>query len=222
MSAMTAGGSLWAVGAGPFDTATLALIESASPGVVVADSRTVINNHLVSAVAELSPQTAVVAIGVLEEDSEILACAEAGVAGLVPANASFDDLVKVVVGAGRGEFPASPRMAAAILRHVARQAAQREERATPQPHALTVRELEIVHLVGRGKSNKEIAAALRIEVTTAKNHVHRILEKLGVPRRSAIAHAVRRDGWFFNADHLPSPAVIPVDETLQHRLNQKV
>jgi two-component system, NarL family, nitrate/nitrite response regulator NarL len=53
---------------------------------------------------------------------------------------------------------------------------------------LTRREREIAVLIGQGLSNKEIAIDLRIGAATVKNHVHSILEKLDVRRRSAIVH----------------------------------
>ena len=62
-----------------------------------------------------------------------------------------------------------------------------------QPH-LTLREREIVALVGRGLSNKEIARELCIELPTVKNHVHRILDKLGVSRRAEAAALVGNVG----------------------------
>ena len=59
---------------------------------------------------------------------------------------------------------------------------------------LTSRELEVAELIERGLSNKEIAAQLSIAVTTVKNHVHSILEKLNVHRRGEAASLVRNSG----------------------------
>jgi DNA-binding NarL/FixJ family response regulator len=59
---------------------------------------------------------------------------------------------------------------------------------------LTARELEIVELIDEGYSNKEIARALSIELATVKNHVHHVLEKLGVTRRGQAAALVRHTG----------------------------
>ena len=56
---------------------------------------------------------------------------------------------------------------------------------------LTSRELEVVELIERGLSNKEIGSELHIEVTTVKNHVHNILEKLQVRRRGDAVATVR-------------------------------
>jgi DNA-binding NarL/FixJ family response regulator len=56
---------------------------------------------------------------------------------------------------------------------------------------LTLRQLEILQLVDAGLSNKEIADRLYLEVSTVKNHVHQILEKLQVRSRSEAAAALR-------------------------------
>jgi two-component system nitrate/nitrite response regulator NarL len=80
-----------------------------------------------------------------------------------------------------------PWVATVLVRRVQALAADR-----PQPtHRLTPREEEILDLVGQGLSNKEIAARLYIEVTTVKNHVHNILEKLGVSRREEAVARMR-------------------------------
>jgi inosine-uridine nucleoside N-ribohydrolase len=59
---------------------------------------------------------------------------------------------------------------------------------------LTSRELEVVELIEKGLSNKEIAAQLSIAVTTVKNHVHSILDKLKVHRRGEAASLLRGSG----------------------------
>lgn len=64
-----------------------------------------------------------------------------------------------------------------------------------QPETLTRREREIAMLVGEGLSNKEIAKDLSIGPSTVKNHVHNILEKLRVRRRSAIAQQLSAFPW---------------------------
>ena len=56
---------------------------------------------------------------------------------------------------------------------------------------LPPREREIVALIDRGLSNKEIAGELHIELATVKNHVHSVLDKLQVRRRGAAAAAIR-------------------------------
>jgi DNA-binding NarL/FixJ family response regulator len=87
-------------------------------------------------------------------------------------------------------MPCSPRAAAALLRHIAVLANER-----PDAVELTTRELQIVRLIERGLSNKEIGRQLCIELATVKNHVHNILAKLEVgSRREAVAHVRRSVG----------------------------
>jgi DNA-binding NarL/FixJ family response regulator len=72
---------------------------------------------------------------------------------------------------------------------------------------LTQRQLEIVKLIDQGLPNKAIAQRLFIEVPTVKNHVHNILERLGVHRREDAAIAVRRlSEGLLPTDTTPVPA----------------
>ena len=66
---------------------------------------------------------------------------------------------------------------------------------TTKAAPLTRREREIAVLIAEGLSNKEIARDLRIGASTVKNHVHSILEKLNVRRRSAIVHQLGTFAW---------------------------
>ena len=133
-----------------------------------------------------------VALAAPEDDGSVIACAEAGVAAFVARDATLDELVAATRAVARGELPAhSPRIAAALLRRVA-------DGARPPEHAvlapLTSRERQIVALIDEGLSNKEIAARLCIELSTVKNHVHNLLEKLGARGRAEAARACVRRG----------------------------
>jgi two-component system, NarL family, nitrate/nitrite response regulator NarL len=70
----------------------------------------------------------------------------------------------------------------------------RDRGLEPIEGRLTARELDVLRLVEEGLSNKEIAKALSIELATVKNHVHNILEKLNVNRRTEAAARARRHG----------------------------
>jgi len=136
-------------------------------------------------IMELAPGTPIVALGVAELEGDVLACAEAGVAGYVPRDGSIEDLVAAIQCAARGELLCTPRMAGSLLRRVAALAAEQGHR--PPALTLTGREREVVLLIDQGLSNKDIARQLGIEVATVKNHVHNLLEKLQVHRRSEAA-----------------------------------
>ncbi|MGH8931650.1 MAG: LuxR C-terminal-related transcriptional regulator [Egibacteraceae bacterium] len=131
----------------------------------------------------------VIALGVPEVEEHVLACAEAGAAGYLPKRGSFADLLRVMKSVARGEAVLPPRIAATLLRRVATLAAQGQ----PDPnHArLTPREREVLALIEKGWSNKDIARHLSIEVRTVKNHVHNIFDKLRVRSRGEAAAVAR-------------------------------
>jgi two-component system, NarL family, nitrate/nitrite response regulator NarL len=141
------------------------------------------------AIADAAPCAKVIALGVPNTEKDVIACAESGAAGYLLQHESLDDLVATVRAVARGELLCSPRVAATLLKRVRELAAERRSWAAQA--RLTPRELEIVELIDRGLSNKEIALCLSIEVRTVKNHVHNILEKLQVRRRGEAAAWVR-------------------------------
>jgi two-component system nitrate/nitrite response regulator NarL len=131
----------------------------------------------------------VVALGVTEVASEVIAYAEAGIAGYVPRDGSLADLLATIESVASDELPLPPKIAASLVRRVATLAA--EQPATRGFQDLTARETEIIKLVDEGLSNKEIARHLYIELSTVKNHIHHILEKLGARRRAEAAAKFR-------------------------------
>ena len=138
------------------------------------------------------PATRVLALGVRELEDEVISWAEAGVAGYVTREATLEELVAAVAGVARGDVVCSPRISALLLRRGA--AAADAHRKPARDGRLTRRENEIATLLDEGLSNKQIALRLSIEPTTVKNHVHSILDKLGVARRGDAAAQLRRDG----------------------------
>jgi two-component system, NarL family, nitrate/nitrite response regulator NarL len=131
----------------------------------------------------------VVAFSVPDAEEEVCECAEAGVAGYVTRNGSKEDLIAAVENAVRGEVLCSPRVVASLFRRLAAHVQTTKQR--PPEARLTDREQDIIALIDRGLSNKEIARQLKIGVATVKNHVHDILEKLQVRRRAAAAALLR-------------------------------
>ena len=181
------------------------LVATKCPDVVLIDATTVRASELVPQLVEAVPGIRVVAFAVAPEDEEeVLACAEAGVAGFVARNATVEELVAVLRSAARGEVSCPPQVTAMVFRQVARLAAFRT--VTTHEPGLTHREAEIVSLMEDGLTNKEIAGRLGIEVATVKNHVHNILEKFHVRRRADVATFVRfHERW----RRFPGPATRP-------------
>ena len=161
------------------------------PDVVLLDVTMQDSLALARRLTSLQPQVRIVAFAVSESDDDVLACAKAGVAGYVTRSGSCDQLIAVLHSVARGEVLCSPRIAARLFELAAR---HQEERPADEPEAqLTVREMDVVRLVARGLSNKEVARELQIELSTVKNHVHRVLEKLRLDRRTKVRALVRGD-----------------------------
>jgi two-component system, NarL family, nitrate/nitrite response regulator NarL len=137
------------------------------------------------ALARRTPSVPLVAMGIADSDTEVLECAERGFAGFVTRDGSIDELVNTIRSAAKGELTCSPRTAGSLMRRLGMLAA--ELRPTQAVVRLTRREREIAALMREDLSNKEIATRLRIEVATVKNHVHNVLDKLQVRRRSDAA-----------------------------------
>jgi two-component system nitrate/nitrite response regulator NarL len=189
-AALAAGGRCDVVATAPNGFAALEATEAHRPDVVLLDLALVDSGNAVAHLAAVDPPVKVVALGVREVPSEVIALAEAGVAGYVTRDATLDELVQVVESVARGEMVCSPRIAALLLQRVA--AARGRGARRDLDARLTPRENEIVVLIDEGLSNKQIAHRLSIEVATVKNHVHNILDKLGVEGRAAAAAHVRR------------------------------
>lgn len=158
------------------------------PDIVLADSVIVRTTELAARAADNGVR--VVAFAVAEEDEdEVLACARVGVAGFVERNATMEELLTTLRTASQGEVHCSPRIARLLVRRVAALTAPGSQPGESLP--LTRRQQDIVALIERGLSNKEIATRLGIEVATVKNHVHYVLRKLRVNRRGEAAAVAR-------------------------------
>jgi two-component system, NarL family, nitrate/nitrite response regulator NarL len=134
------------------------------------------------------PQVRVVALSVGETEEEILSWATAGLSGYVRRDGSLTDVVETAERVAKGEAAYSGGAVAILVKHAAELVRERIHRPLLR---LTSRELEVVSLIEDGLTNKEIAARLSIEVATVKNHVHNILEKLGVHSRKDAAACLR-------------------------------
>jgi two-component system nitrate/nitrite response regulator NarL len=159
------------------------------PAVVLLDSGMPHTLEMARAIMRLQPTTKIIAIAVSDESADVIACAEAGMAGYVSRDGSIEEVAETIHAVVRGELHCAPHVVATLFRRLA---ALSPEPSTPQDdQRLTPRELEIVALIDEGLSNKTIGGRLRIGTPTVKNHVHHILEKLKVRRRGEAAALIR-------------------------------
>jgi NarL family two-component system response regulator LiaR len=129
------------------------------------------------------PDVEVIALTSVLEDKAVFGAVRAGAIGYLLKDTQADELCRAIKAAAAGQVQLSPQAALRLMREV----------QVPQsPEKLTPRETEVLRLLARGMSNKEIGAALVIGEKTVKTHVSNILGKLGVPSRiQAALYAVR-------------------------------
>jgi DNA-binding NarL/FixJ family response regulator len=161
------------------------------PDLVLVDTATPGGLDILLALRATAPESRTVALGVMESGTEILACVEAGAVGYVPRDGSLDDLVLTLERAGRGEAVCPPGIMADLLRRVAELAGAGAFTVSGSQQ-LTSRELQVVQLIEDGMTNKEIADHLSVALSTVKNHIHNIFEKLQIRRRAEAAIWARR------------------------------
>jgi two-component system, NarL family, nitrate/nitrite response regulator NarL len=166
---------------------------SSPPDVILLDTLRVDGVAKVRELRQALGDVHVLALTVPHRERDVIALAEAGIASFVTPDASTAQLIEAIESVARGEATFSPSMAAALVRRLAFLARDRSQDGARA--GLTRREREIMELIGAGLSNKQIAQQLLIELPTVKNHVHHILGKLGVQRRTEAAAVVRNRRW---------------------------
>lgn len=128
-------------------------------------------------VLDTSPEVKVVILTTFEQDDYIFGALNAGASGFLLKRTGPEDLLAAIHTVASGDSLLSPSVTRTVITQLARQ-------PTPQigPNRLlenlTPREREVLELVARGRSNREIASELVIEESTVKTHVKRILMKL--------------------------------------------
>ena len=135
------------------------------------------------------PDTHVVIFGMPDDSEPFFHSIRAGVVGYLLSDASATDLVTAVRAAARGEAVCPPRLCLSLFSYVA------HPKPYPNPqlharHGLTRREQQLLPLIAQGLTNKEIATHLCLSEQTVKNHIHRILRKVGVESRLSAAQVL--------------------------------
>lgn len=133
------------------------------------------------------PETGIVVLTGVDAEAEVLTAVEAGALGYVAKTAPREDLVAAIRQVSRGEAWLPPRLTRKLLAHLRAP----EAREVPRD-PLTDRESEVLALLARGWSNRNISRELSIADVTVRTHVSHILDKLGVSNRvEAALHAIR-------------------------------
>lgn len=143
-------------------------------------------------VAAACPGVVIVALAAQGATADVIACADAGFASYIPRDVPLSQLRGIIEMALRGEVPCDSKVSGGLLRELR---ARRQQAVEPLPEPLTRREFDVLRLLTRGLSNKEIARQLGLSEATVKNHVHEILSKLNVRRRAQAIALIREQPW---------------------------
>ena len=135
------------------------------------------------------PAVKVLALTSFVNDAQITPALQAGASGYLLKDLSAEELMHAIRAAHQGETPLAPAVAKKLIADIA--APRGESSALDR---LTDREREVLALLGRGMSNKEIAAQLSISAKTVKFHVSSILGKLGLADRTQAALFASKHG----------------------------
>lgn len=133
----------------------------------------------------------VVVLASSDTEDQLVGCAQAGVFNFVTRDDSIADLVLTLRKVAVGEVRIPPETAAATCGRLAGGAIGRNSMPQAQQR-LTPREIEVMKLIEQGLSNKQIAHRLSVALSTVKQHVHHILEKLEVSRRGEAVARIQR------------------------------
>ncbi len=151
------------------------------------------------------PQVAVLVLTAHDDDEYIFALLQAGANGYLLKTAEIDELVRAIRAVASGRSMLDPAVAGKVMAQFASSRAPTEWASSVKKdefEGLTERELEILRLVGKGLTNKEIGHKLFISDRTVQAHLSNIFSKLGVGSRTEAAmYAVRR-GWVTDYEKL--------------------
>lgn len=162
-------------------------VASLRPDVVLMDIKMPVMDGLtaIRRIRGAYPDTEVIAVTSVLEDTAIIDAVRAGAIGYLLKDTEADELCRAIKAAAAGQVQLAPQAAARLVREV---------RAPDSPEQLSPRELEVLRLIARGCSNREIAQDLVISEKTVKTHASSILSKLGLASRTQAALYAMRLG----------------------------
>ncbi|MEV1205110.1 response regulator transcription factor [Microbispora rosea] len=127
--------------------------------------------------------TRVLVLTTFDEDDHVYGALRAGASGFVVKDMALDDILAAIRVVAAGDALIAPSVTRRLIADFVRRPGTASERSPRPIEGITEREREVLTLVGRGRSNTEIAQDLFITVATAKSHVSRLLTKLGARDR---------------------------------------
>ena len=186
------------VGAAPYSDDIVQRVVSNSSQIVVLDSiATALSEKVISSLHRLDSEIKIVMVGMEADEAEFLRVVQEGAVGYVLKDASALEVAHTIRAVAAGEAVCPPSLSAALFRWVARHRVTLPSLHLKQNLGFSLREQQLVSLIRDGLSNKEIASRLNISEQTVKNHVYRMLRKVGAPDRLVMVELCRAEGVNF-------------------------
>jgi DNA-binding NarL/FixJ family response regulator len=138
-------------------------------------------------------------VGMEDDEEEFLAAVRAGSTGYLLKDASASDVLGAVRAVSRGEAVCPPKLCMSLFKWVSEEARDDPKRGVETKPSLTMRQQQLVSLVARGMTNKEIASELNLSEFTVKNHIHRIMKQVDAESRHEVVETVRAHGYPLNS-----------------------
>ncbi len=172
------------VGEAADGTEALTVALRATPDVVLLDLRMpgMSGAETIRRLREQQPGVHVLVLTTFDDDADVLPAIAEGATGYLLKDTPRDELRRAVHAAARGETVLSPTVAGVLTRKA-------REAREPEPRTLSPRELEVLRLIARGATNREVAGKLFITEATVKTHLLHVYGKLAVNDRAAAVAA---------------------------------
>jgi DNA-binding NarL/FixJ family response regulator len=181
------------VGAAPCGSNVLDEIEGSGCEVLLIDptkgDRTDVS--FVQNIAQAIPKVKLILVDMIDDHATFLKSVRAGAVGYILQNASALDIVAAVRAVHQGEAVCPPTLCLSLFKYVASHKSSVPPFRPKSHGGLTRREQQLVPLIAQGFTNKEIASHLHLSEQTVKNHIHRILQRMGASDRLAVVEMVR-------------------------------
>jgi DNA-binding NarL/FixJ family response regulator len=165
--------------------------------ILLMDSQAITDGvNLLNELPELTPRPDVVLFGMDDDPDIFLRSVHLGVSGYVLKEASASEIIAAVIGVARGEAAWPPHLGMALGRYLSQECRSRRLPYLPGTvrYCLTPRQLELMRLVERGMTNKEIALNLNLSEFTVKNHIGRVMKQVDADDRHEAVDAIRASG----------------------------
>jgi DNA-binding NarL/FixJ family response regulator len=184
---------LYLVGAAPFSPQLVKEVAVTRARVLLSDSglNAFTDLQIIPELRKELPDLKVLLIGMESEASTFVRAVRAGVMGYVLKDASSMDVAAAVRSVAKNEAVCPPALCRLLFEHIASPQSDATCLQARHPFGLTRREQQLVEMMGRGLTNKEIATQLNLSDQTVKNHVHRVLQKVGAGDRLEAAEICR-------------------------------